>query len=95
MWEDVFRVLICVVIGSGTGFVLLRAAPERCAQFTEWSRSPKRAILYMISFVVFSGVAIVNLLNGNVVYSIVGAALAILELAALGVVRRRNDTMNF
>lgn len=93
MWEDIFRLLICVAVGSVTGIVLLRTAPQACVRFAAWSRSPKRAGLYVVGFVAFSGVAAVNFFDGNKVYSVVGVALAILELAALAVVRRPSDVM--
>ncbi|MFO0428611.1 MAG: hypothetical protein ACK526_18735 [Planctomyces sp.] len=91
MGSDLVRMLVEAGLGAILGFALVKFAPEQCNQFSRWCRSPKRTGLYIFGFVFFVAAAWVSFHQGSLVFGIVGVLMAILELAALIMVRTRTE----
>ncbi len=82
-----FEVAVCVAVGALVGLAFRVLAPAKCRQFAEWSRRPDRARLFVLGFVMFALASAGSFLYGTVLYGILHAAFALLQLTGLFVLK--------
>ena len=82
MWSEVVFLAVSAVVGALVGLLGTRLAPGACRRFAEWSRSPKRWLLFALGAVFFLLCSAAAFAEGRTVYGILGGGMALVEMIA-------------